>query len=97
MTSRRGYTPKAIPQRAISSKAFREAARVPEFYLVSVTRCDPHGRILDADGGACTAPWPRRCGRLPVGGCCYSVNGERVSRLSVAAANDGNFLPEAHE
>ena len=58
MTSRRGYTPKAIPQRAISSKAFREAARVPEFYLVSVTRCDPQGSIGDADGVSATLRAP---------------------------------------
>ncbi len=49
LDGRRGHTPKAIPQRAISSEAFREAARVPEFYPVSATRCDPQGSIRDAD------------------------------------------------
>ena len=49
LDGRRGHTPKAIPQRAISSEAFREAARVPEFYLESSNRCDPQGSIRDAD------------------------------------------------
>jgi len=58
MTSRHGYTPEAFLQRAISSEAFREAAHVPEFYLVSATRCDPHGRTQDADAVSATLRGP---------------------------------------
>ena len=64
MTSRHGYTPEAILQRATSSEAFREAARVPEFYLVSATRCDPHGRTRDANGVSATLRAPAGLDRL---------------------------------